>query len=236
MSSKNQSNYQDLIKFIAIFAMIIDHLGLYLFPEAPLMRLIGRVAMPVFCFFAGYNFKNKPNNFIIFFGLLLCAIHSLLFPDFVYVNILVSIYLGQCYLFLFQGTLKKLFYIGFVHVVILALLWDVTSNLFDYGSLAIAIMVLGYIAKQDHKYCKLSIFIAILLQTSHTLIVFNFLANYMVILLAIGEYLLMSFKDFHYRIRTNFNVITRNALYIYCVHLVIIEVIFYLRINHFLKF
>ncbi|ABE04776.1 F pilin acetylation protein TraX [Rickettsia bellii RML369-C] len=48
-SSKNKSNYQDLLKTLAIIAMIIDHIGLYLYPDLIILRIIGRTAMPVFC-------------------------------------------------------------------------------------------------------------------------------------------------------------------------------------------
>ena len=233
MYNKTYSNYQDLIKTIAIFAMIIDHTGLYLFPEYPVMRLIGRVSMPIFCFFAGYNFKNKPNHLILLYGLFLYIIHTVLFIHFSYVNILVSIYLGQCYLFLFRHKLKKFFYTGYIHVVILAVLWNVTSNLFDYGSLAIAIMILGYIAKHDQNNYKLTIFIAVLLQVSHTLVIFTFLSKYIVISLGIAEYLIITLKDFNYRINTNLNSLSRNALFIYFAHLIIIQLIFYLRITVF---
>ena len=37
---KKDSNYQDVLKTMAIFAMFIDHLGLYLFPEINEFRVV----------------------------------------------------------------------------------------------------------------------------------------------------------------------------------------------------
>ena len=38
------------LKLIAVAAMVVDHLGALVFPEALWMRVVGRFAMPVFAF------------------------------------------------------------------------------------------------------------------------------------------------------------------------------------------
>ncbi|MBQ7074369.1 hypothetical protein IJM86_04975 [bacterium] len=43
-------NLYDYLKVLAIITMIIDHLGYYLFPEFLWMRLVGRIAFPIFLF------------------------------------------------------------------------------------------------------------------------------------------------------------------------------------------
>lgn len=40
----------DLLKLVAIFAMFIDHMGAALFPGVAQMRIIGRIAFPIFCY------------------------------------------------------------------------------------------------------------------------------------------------------------------------------------------
>ena len=134
------SNYQDLLKTLAMITMIIDHLGLYFFPEYNLMRLIGRTAMPVFCFFAGYNFKEQPKLKILLFGILLYLITTILLNQFTSGNILISIYIGQCYLYLFRDKLHNVI-VGFMHIFILGVLGPFTCLFCDYGSLTVAIMV-----------------------------------------------------------------------------------------------
>lgn len=38
-----------LLKLIAIFCMIVDHVGVVFFPQVPDLRLIGRIAFPLYC-------------------------------------------------------------------------------------------------------------------------------------------------------------------------------------------
>lgn len=39
-----------VLKLIAAVSMLIDHAGLLLFPEQDWMRLVGRLAMPIFAY------------------------------------------------------------------------------------------------------------------------------------------------------------------------------------------
>ena len=38
------------LKMIAITTMLIDHVGAVLLPQYPILRIIGRIAFPIFCF------------------------------------------------------------------------------------------------------------------------------------------------------------------------------------------
>ena len=228
---KTQSNYQDLLKTIALITMIIDHLGLYLFPEYEVMRLIGRTAMPIFCFFAGYNFKQKPNQSVLAFGVLLFLITYIMIEQFITTNILISIYIGQCYLYLFKNKLKN-FFTGYFHVIILGSIWPFTFSLFDYGTLSIAIMILGYIAKHDKSNLKTAIGITMILSVFHTINVFNFSPIYLVtaIGLAFIQYLFMSMVNFNQPLGINVNILSRNMLFIYFAHLALIQALWFYHI------
>jgi hypothetical protein len=225
------SNYQDLLKIFAMITMIIDHLGLYFFPEYSLMRLIGRTAMPVFCFFAGYNFKEQPKSKILLFGILLYLITTILLKQFTAGNILISIYIGQCYLCLFRNKLHNII-VGSMHIVILGVLGPVTCFFSDYGSLAVAVMVCGYLAAEHaDEYFKTAVFISIILSILHTFTVFKFSNVYFKTIIILGalEYFLMTIKTFDQEILLNINisVISRNMLFIYVFHLIIMQMIFF---------
>ena len=57
---------QDLLKFIALIVMMIDHSGAFILQDMPYLRAIGRVGIPIWFFFVGYNFKiNYKNDYII---------------------------------------------------------------------------------------------------------------------------------------------------------------------------
>lgn len=43
---------------IAILAMVVDHVGAGIFPEWPWMRYIGRLTMPIMCYFIGEGFHR----------------------------------------------------------------------------------------------------------------------------------------------------------------------------------
>ena len=39
-----------VLKLIAVVSMLIDHIGYVFFPSVRLLRIIGRLAMPIYCF------------------------------------------------------------------------------------------------------------------------------------------------------------------------------------------
>ncbi len=227
-TNKNESNYQDLLKSLAIIAMIIDHAGLYLYPEVTVMRVIGRISMPVFCFFAGYNFHDKPKHKIIIFGVLLQIYTTILFNQFLTANILIPIYLGQWYLYYFRNDLNNFFYCGYCHAVVLAMLWCVSWFLIDYGTVVIAVMVLGYIAKHDPLNLRLCVFVSLVISLLHTVTGFNLSDAYIIltIILSITVYILMVTRDFTQKTIINLKWISRHTIGIYCIDLAIMEFIF----------
>ncbi|ABV73325.1 hypothetical protein A1E_01900 [Rickettsia canadensis str. McKiel] len=234
--NKHQSNYQDLLKTLAIIAMIIDHMGLYLYPELTIMRVIGRTVMPVFCFFTGYNFHDKPKTKIIIAGILLQIYTTVLFKQFITTNILIPIYLGQCYIYYFRKSLIHFFYSGYCHVIIMAILFHISWYLVDYGTIVIAIMILGFIAQHEQANLKLSCFIAIFITCMHSTLFtlaipmsdFNFSNTDLILNLTIltVTYILMIISDYSQKIAINLKWISRNILYIYCIHSMILQFIY----------
>ncbi len=55
----------DLLKIIAILTMLIDHMGILLFPDYDFMRTIGRISFPIFCYFIanGYTYTSNRRNY-----------------------------------------------------------------------------------------------------------------------------------------------------------------------------
>src|SRR4029077_9616745 len=52
-------NYYDLLKIIAIGAMIVDHLNDYCGIHSLWLTAVGRVAMPLFLFLVGFNRSSR---------------------------------------------------------------------------------------------------------------------------------------------------------------------------------
>lgn len=62
------------LKFIAAAAMLIDHVGILFFPDLPILRIIGRISLPIFSFMVaeGCRYtKNKLRYFLSVFSLAL---------------------------------------------------------------------------------------------------------------------------------------------------------------------
>ena len=55
------------LKLLGMLAMTADHIGAVFFPEIPLLRWIGRLAMPVLCFFIGEGLRHtrSPRRYLL---------------------------------------------------------------------------------------------------------------------------------------------------------------------------
>ncbi|MDF2558538.1 MAG: hypothetical protein K0R71_2366 [Bacillales bacterium] len=100
--TKNQSNF---IKLIAIISMTIDHIGFILFPEHNFLRIIGRIAFPLFAFqigigylytrnFSNYIMRIFSYGFLIQIAFILANLFLNLQADALYLNIFFTLGLG----------------------------------------------------------------------------------------------------------------------------------------------
>lgn len=85
----------NILKIIAAFSMAIDHIGVILFPDNMLLRLIGRIAFPIFAFLIaeGCRYtKNKPRYFFVmaFFAIVFQAFYTFFTED-MYLNIFFTL-------------------------------------------------------------------------------------------------------------------------------------------------
>lgn len=82
------------LKLIAAFSMLMDHMGVLLFPDMTLLRIIGRLAFPIFAFMIAEGCcytKNKLRHFLLIFGLgVLCQLVYFLFSGDNRLNILIT--------------------------------------------------------------------------------------------------------------------------------------------------
>ena len=56
------NNTIELIKYLSILSMLIDHIGLMFFDRNEIMTFIGRFAFVGFSFILAYNYKNNTKN------------------------------------------------------------------------------------------------------------------------------------------------------------------------------
>lgn len=213
---KYQSNYQDLLKVLALAAMLTDHVGLYIYPENIWLRMVGRFAMPIFAFYAGFNFKGKVRHMIWICGIIMIAawkyVYGIIIP-----NILIDLAIGQLYL-LYAGKSimsdEKKFLLHFVIILALA---PLAIYILDYGTITIAYMMIGFmIANKSEDKGQL------LLVTS-TLMIFNLvrfeiddIGVFVAMIFAVSASFFLLYKAPHKTvISLKVAPISRNMLYIY---------------------
>lgn len=65
-----------ILKILACSFMLIDHIGFCLFPNLTILRIIGRLAFPIFAFQIALGFKHTSNRKKYFFRMLIFALVS----------------------------------------------------------------------------------------------------------------------------------------------------------------
>ena len=96
------------LKLIAIVTMLIDHIGLVLFPEVMILRCIGRLSFPIFAFLIVEGFEHT-SDFkkymvrILLFGLMSEIPYNLMisgkFIDFTHQNVFFTFAIGLMMLY-----------------------------------------------------------------------------------------------------------------------------------------
>lgn len=157
----------DLIKLLACMFMLIDHAGKMLFPQIPEMRLIGRLAFPMFAYgiavgavytrdpikylsriallalisqplyALGLAHSNSAMFSISFFEHPLSALHAFYINSWQKPSILLSLFLGLCILI----ALRRRKWVSALFIYVLCARF--AANL-DYGLPGIRLMILFY--------------------------------------------------------------------------------------------
>ncbi len=148
------------LKIIALISMTIDHIGVQLFPNVIILRIIGRLAFPIFAYMiaegAKYTKNRKKYLLTISMTALLCQV----------VYYFAERSLDQCILVTFSLSIILIYIIdrrniilSFLSIIACFLLTYVVN--IDYGFIGIMMSVILYLA--DTKEKKLIIATTILL-------------------------------------------------------------------------
>ena len=157
----------NLLKVVAMLAMLCDHAGKMLFPQYPVMRIIGRLAFPIYayCLAAGCVYTRNPLNYlrrIVLLALIsqpiyaismahevsamyevsfaeqpVRAVFNFYIQSWSHPNILVSLTFG---LMLLWALRERQIVLG---IGVFVLIWLIQGKL-DYGIRGIILMVLFY--------------------------------------------------------------------------------------------
>ena len=124
------------LKIIACLLMAIDHVGLEIFPEYTIFRIIGRLAFPLFAFFIAEGCKytkNRLKRFLTVFivGAILFVFY-LFYMGEAYGNIFLTFSVSILIIYLLQFTKKQIFESGKWWIAILALTLFVSTLWITY--------------------------------------------------------------------------------------------------------
>lgn len=152
--TKQQSNF---IKIIAILSMLIDHAGLILFPQYPILRVIGRIAFPLFAFQIGIGFSHTRDIKKYFLRLLIFGVVIQIFyaiaaayigEDPLMLNIFFTLVLGV----LAISSFEKKQYVLTLCALILPFLLGLVGITIDYGTYGVLLIFGMYITRNNFLY------------------------------------------------------------------------------------
>lgn len=128
------------LKIIALVTMTIDHIGVILFPELPILRIIGRLSFVIFAYFIvnGYIYtrnREKHGLILLLYGILL-EIPLKLYDSSMPGNIILTLALGYGVVYF----LDKKNYLLTCLIALIPLIYEV-----DYGLYGVLLIVTCFI-------------------------------------------------------------------------------------------
>lgn len=241
LTKYGEFNSYDLLKVIAIITMIIDHIGLFFYPDISSFRVIGRISYPLFAFCIGYNQKYKLDNTLIMLAVIMCLTHVIIWPklggmvkvSILNSSILPSIIITRILLNYTSHMIKanNMYLWAFI-------LWFFafsSNSIFQYGTAGIVLTICGYLssALKNSKEYRTFLYINLILYVGFEYSLFRI--NLFGLLIFIFEFYILSI------ILKNFSIIpinipktlekallltSRYALIIYFVHFQIFKMIY----------
>lgn len=191
------------LKIIGCIAMLIDHLGFMVFPEFLILRVIGRIAYPIFAFMLAegcYYTKNKLKHLYIIslFGIIFQLVYYL-FMKSIDLSIFLIFSISILLIYLFDYVVKmfneKKYFLGsflllsFIAFIFLVYYIDINYYYleYNYGFFGVMIPVVIYIFR---KYLTQNINILNLLQMALILLMVIFQYKLMNLFMLMGLLLL----------------------------------------------
>lgn len=148
----------NMLKLIACVAMLLDHAGVVLFPKSVILRVIGRIAFPIFAFMIAQGCRYTRNKLRYFLTVLGCgivfqAVYFILQPNDTYLNIFLTFSCSILMVYLLSYTkrvcfskkesyLKKVLSVSLFCLLALAVFFFNRFLTLDYGFLGSLVPVL----------------------------------------------------------------------------------------------
>lgn len=233
-------NVYDYLKVLALIAMIVDHVWFLLYPDIEILRVVGRIAFPLFLFLVWYNHSYRVRPSLWLWGILLqCGMWAasyLWYIDMRYANILLAIWVTRVILWWVQRQNN-------IYLEVLLMTWALffassTAQRIDFGTLSIVFGVLWYRVRKRWRWLRSSWTILVIMM-SYILYVqqwFDFTQTNFIIRWALWAIVTWSMI---WMSRANTSLVigkstfddvilrcSRNSLYLYVVQVVVIGLLY----------
>lgn len=142
-----QANMVDVLKCAAVVMMLVDHIGMYLFPDALWLRALGRFSFPIFLFLIGYSGQFRFSRALLLAAIALLLLDAVLHYPIFPLDILFTILFARMVMGLpfvqarIEGRLFELF-------LILAVLFFPLYPFIDYSTTGVMFAVMGAAARR----------------------------------------------------------------------------------------
>ncbi len=151
MVGKGISDRNDFLKIIGMIAMLIDHIGYIFFPEHIILRIMGRIAFPIFAYHisVGYIHTKDIKRYILrlfIFGAISQIPYRMLFQG--GLNIFFTLLLGLVCIY----ALDHHRYILLILFALLPLFLN-----FEYGYYGLALIIIFHLTKNSKNLSILGI-------------------------------------------------------------------------------
>lgn len=167
-------NLYDYLKIIALVTMLIDHIGYYIFPEYTFLRVIWRIALPIFLFLVWFSWSYKWRRDIpllwIFIWIISIYIHNIFWFWTTTANILIWITISRIFLNIIN---KKKRYLIIIISIIFAVIHPFYAKYVDYWSIPFFLALWWRIARYHKNFFHLWI-IPLFWLIIHNICVFDF--------------------------------------------------------------
>jgi len=159
------------LKLLALITMTVDHIGVQLLPQYPLLRIIGRLAFPIYAYMIAEgcaHTRNRKNYLLQMAGLaLLCQLVSFFAMCSLFQCILVTFTLSIVTIFAIESPVSWHAPAAVCAVVfftaILPHLLPYTDYAVDYGLLGVLLPVAVYLGKTPRQKLALAAMVLALL-------------------------------------------------------------------------
>ncbi len=142
----------DLLKSAAIILVIVDHIGMFFFPDEYWWRLFGRLCVPIWFFLIGFaRSRTVPAKWLYCAGTL--SMGNLIFGlTLLPLNILYNLAFCRIAVDKVAALVKKNLFVLYGFALLMFLLVLHSSVLVDYGTLGLMLILLGHMNRNEDSY------------------------------------------------------------------------------------